>query len=448
MEREKTLTLIDMIGMTLSAFVSMELIASMAKIGPSVIVSFIILGGSYLYTHCVLCAELGSTYPEQGGIYSWVKKALGPKWAGRTNWWYWVNCVGFVPSVMIPFVAIFKQLFWPDMTLTMTIMLSVAGTWLIVLFNIIPLKDSKHLNNIGTAAKILFCLSLIVGGIYYAVKGNAVVSFNAGTMVPKFDLTLVALIPVFVYGLTGMDAVGCASEEMKNPKKDMPKALIISSLVSVGLYIFSTMAVEFILPADAIDGTTGLIDAIMVIYGGSKVFVILIAICLALLFFSNAFAWPLAANKVILEAAEAGEFPKVFVVKNKYGSPVGASVILGIAATGLIVFYGMIATSNEGLFWSILAFTGVVYLAPYVLLSLAFIKLRKADPDKERPFKAPGSKFAIACAVYHMLILIGSCISFLFPQGGGIIGTVVILVSLIITQIVGEIMIARSINTK
>lgn len=446
MEREKTLSLFDMIGMTLSAFVSMELIASMAMEGPSVIVSFLLLGGSYLFTHCVICAELGSSYPEQGGIYAWVKAAMGPKWAGRTNWWYWANVVGFVPSVMIPFVAIFQQLFWPDMTLTMTIILSLAGTWLIVLFCILPLKGSKFLNNLGTIAKVAFCLALIAGGVNYAMKGNAVVSFSGSNLIPKFDLSLIALVPVFLYGLTGMDAVGCAADEMKDPKKDMPKALVVSSIIAVGLYVFSTMAVEWILPADAIDGTTGLIDAIMVIYGGSRVLVIAIAVCLALLYFSNAFAWPLAANKDVLEAAEAGEFPKVFAIKNKWGSPVGASVILGLAATALIVFYGMIATSNEGLFWSILSFTGIIFFAPYVLLSVAFIKLRKNDPDHERPFKAPGEKFAVVCAIYHFILLVVSCISFLFPQGGSMADTIVIVVSLIITQIVGEIIIAKHVQ--
>lgn len=450
MKKEKTLTLIDMIGMTLSAFVSMELISSMAIEGPSVIIAFILLGGSYLFTHCVICAELGSTYPDQGGIYSWVKRGLGDKWAARTNWWYWLNVVGFVPSVMIPTVAIFQQLFWPGMPLYGTIVLSIAGTWLIVLLNVMPLKNSKIVNNVGTAAKIIFCLALIAGGIYFAVNGRSQVVYTAETAIPKFSLSLVALIPVFVYGLTGMDSVGCAAEEMKDPKKDMPKALVISALISMALYILATIAVQVILPNEAIDGTTGLIDAVMVVYGASRVVVILIAIALALLYFSNAFAWPLAANKAAQEAAEEGEFPKIFAKTNRFGSPVGSAVIQGVASTALILFYAIVATSNENLFWTILAFTGIIFLAPYIVMTFAFLRTRKNDPDRERPFKVPGGKvFATICAVYHIAILIISCLSFLIPPEGEGIGYIVILiVSVVATQIVGEVILHRSMKNK
>ena len=449
MKKEKTLTLMDMIGMTLSAFVSMELISSMAGIGPSVIAAFIIFGGTYVFTHCVICAELGSTYPDQGGIYSWVKRGLGDKWAARTNWWYWLNVVGFIPSVMIPTIAIFKQLFWPEMSLTVTIILCIVGIWLIVFFNTLPLKDSKLLNNVGTAAKIIFCIALIGGGIYIAFTGRSRVAFSAETMVPEFNLALIALIPVFVYGLTGMDVVGCAAEEMHDPKKDMPKALVISTVIAMALYIFSTMAVEIILPADQIDGTTGLIDAIMIAYNGSKVVICLIGVALALLYFSNAFSWPLAANKAAQEAAEEGEFPEIFAKTNQYGSPVGGAVILGIAATCLIGFYGLIATTNEGLFWTLLAFTGIVFFAPYITMSFAFLKLRMRDKDMERTFQIPGKKFPYLCGVYHIIILVGSCISFLIPPDGErFTYTLVLLATLIGTQIIGEVIVNQAMKRK
>lgn len=443
MEKEKTLTLMDMIGMTLSAFVSMELISSMAAEGPSVILSFILIGGSFLFTHCVINAELGSTYPDQGGIYVWVQRGLGNKWAARTNWWYWLNVVGFVPSVMIPLVAIFQQLFWPEMTLGTTIILSIAGTWLIVLFNIIPLRNSKIVNNVGTVAKVIFCLALIIGAFVYAARGNAATEFTLSNMIPEFDLSLFALVPVFVYGLCGMDSIGVASEEMKNPKKDMPKAVIVSSVIAMLLYVFSTIATELVLPVDSIDATAGLIDAIMIVYQSSRLAVILIGVALGLLYFSNAFAWPLAANKAAQEAAESGEFPKIFAKSNKWGSPVGAAVILGIASTLLIIFYGLVANSNEDLFWNILAFTGIVFFSPYVVESVAFLKLRKNDPDRERPFRAPGNKFAVACTIFHMIILVGSCVSFLLPADGQGIGyTFMILGTLVGSQIIGEILMA------
>lgn len=323
MAKEKTMTFVDMIGMALSAFVSMELISSQATLGPSIVGSFLLIGGIYVVTHCLICAELGGTYPDQGGIYAWVKRGLGEKWAARTNWWYWLNVVGFVPSVMIPMVSVFKQLFWPEMPFMVLIALCIAGTWLIALLTMIPLKNSKMLNNAGTAAKILFCIALIAGGIKVALDGGSCTDLSIQDMTPSFNLALLALIPTFAYGLTGMDAIATASDEMKDPVRDMPRAMIVSTVIAMLLYLLSIVAVEIILPQGQTDSTTGLIDAVLKVYGSDGAVSVLVGIALALLYFSNAFAWPLAASKAAQEAAEQGEFPKVFAISNKYGSPVG-----------------------------------------------------------------------------------------------------------------------------
>ena len=444
MAKEKTMTLVDMIGMALSAFVSMELISSQAQLGPSIVGSFLLIGGIYVVTHCLICAELGGTYPDQGGIYAWVKRGLGEKWAARTNWWYWLNVVGFVPSVMIPMVSVFKQLFWPEMPFLALIALCIAGTWLIALLTMMPLKSSKLLNNVGTAAKILFCVALIAGGVMVAAGGGSKAELTLTTMTPKFNLALLALIPTFAYGLTGMDAIATASDEMKDPARDMPRAMIVSTVIAMLLYVLSIVAVEVILPADSIDSTTGLIDAVLAVYGGGGVVSVLIGVALALLYFSNAFAWPLAASKAAQEAAEQGEFPAVFAVANKHGSPVGGAIVLAVASTALIVLYAFIAGSNENLFWTILAFTGVIFLLPYVLMDISYIKLRREDKASERSIRVPGVIAAVSF-VLNIAMLIVSVVAFLPPpEGEGLSYMAILPGTLVGTQIIGEVIVARS----
>lgn len=444
MAKEKTMTFVDMIGMALSAFVSMELISSQATLGPSIVGSFLLIGGIYVVTHCLICAELGGTYPDQGGIYAWVKRGLGEKWAARTNWWYWLNVVGFVPSVMIPMVSVFKQLFWPEMPFIVLIALCIAGTWLIALLTMIPLKSSKMLNNAGTAAKILFCIALIAGGIKVALDGGSCTDLSIQNMTPSFNLALLALIPTFAYGLTGMDAIATASDEMKDPVRDMPRAMIVSTVIAMLLYLLSIVAVEIILPQGQIDSTTGLIDAVLKIYGSDGVVSVLVGIALALLYFSNAFAWPLAASKTAQEAAEQGEFPKVFAISNKYGSPVGGAIVLAAASTVLIVLYAFIAGSNENLFWTILAFTGVIFLLPYILMDIAYIKLRREDARTPRPIKIPDC-IATVSFLLNVVMLIVSVIAFLLPpEGEGASYMVILVGTLVGTQIIGEIIVARS----
>lgn len=449
MKREKTMGTLDMIGMALSAFVSMELISGQAIEGPSIVGSFILIGGIYVITHCLICAELGGAYPDQGGIYVWVRRGLGEKWAARVNWWYWLNVVAFVPSVMIPMIGVFQQLFWPEMPFSMLIILCIAGSWLIAVLTMLPLKGSKLLNNAGTAAKIIFCAALILGGIMVAAGGGSQVEWSLGSITPAFNMGLAALIPTFAYGLTGMDAIATASEEMKDPKRDMPRAMIISTIIAMLLYVLSIIAVETILPVDAIDSTTGLIDSIMSVFGSGGIVSVLMGIALALLYFSNAFAWPLAANKAAQEAAEEGEFPKVFAISNKWGSPVGGAVVLAIASTVLILFYALVANTNENLFWTILAFTGIIFLTPYVFMDLAFLKLRKDDPDTARPIAVPGKVLPTVVAVINLAMLVFSIGAFLLPPEGEGMPYVVIQVAMIVaTQVICEVIISRAEKNK
>ena len=447
--KKKTMTIVDMIGMALSAFVSMELISGQAIAGPSIIGSFLLIGGIYLITHCAITAELGGAYPDQGGIYVWVRRGLGDTWAGRVNWWYWLNVVAFVPSVMIPMIGVFQQLFFPDMSFTMLIILCIAGTWLIAIFTMMPLDSSKLLNNVGTAAKVIFCAALIAGGVIVAMGGGSQVEWSLGSITPTFDMALFVLIPTFAYGLTGMDAIATASEEMNDPVRDMPKAMIISSIIAMALYVFSIMATETILPVDAIDETTGIIDAVIAVYGSGGIISVLIGISLALLYFANAFAWPLAASKAAQEAAEEGEFPKVFAISNKYGSPVGGAIVLAAASTALILLYALIASTNEDLFWTLLAFSGIIFLAPYIAMGVAYLKLRRDDPDTPRPIAIPGKVLPIICVVINIVMLAISEISFILPPEGETLAYTAMQVALVIgTQIIGEIIIARAAKNK
>ncbi len=77
----------------------------------------------------LITAELGTTYPEQGGLYIWVRNAFGERWAARTTWLYWINVALWMPSVYVLFAGMFAQLFIPDLSLWGQIAIGVLMTW-------------------------------------------------------------------------------------------------------------------------------------------------------------------------------------------------------------------------------------------------------------------------------------------------------------------------------
>ncbi|MBP5656373.1 amino acid permease, partial [Candidatus Saccharibacteria bacterium] len=68
-----------------------DAVAPTAAIGNSQYAWWIIMILGFFIPYALISAELGTQYPSEGGMYTWVKKALGKKWAGRVAWFYWVN---------------------------------------------------------------------------------------------------------------------------------------------------------------------------------------------------------------------------------------------------------------------------------------------------------------------------------------------------------------------
>ena len=107
-------------------------------------------------------------------------------------------------------------------------------------------------------------------------------------------------------------------------------------------------------------------------------------------FFSNGVTWALGCNRAAAEAAMEGELPRIFALESRMGTPLGAALLMGAVSTVVLVLYGFLAGSNEDLFWSLFAFSAVIFLLPYQGMFLAFIKMRLIDPDHPRPYRVPG----------------------------------------------------------
>lgn len=440
MGEAKKLRLFDIIGLSFASFFSIELVASQASLGPSMIFCLLVFGVLYLVCHALICAELGSTYPDQGGIYVWVLNAFGNRWAARTTWWYWLNVVAFVPCTLVVLLIVLQQAFQFELSTLTVALLSIVGTWAAVGLNCISLRHTKIVANIGAILKLVVCAILIVGGIYTLVTYGSANEFTAETVLPTFDLNLLGLIPVYIYGLTGMDLISCNAGEMQNPKRDVPRALLIAGTLSIIVYLLSALAVLFILPQGLIDPSSGMIDAIIAVYSSSPILVGLISIALVIVYISYIFGWTIGGNSVALEAGEAGELPGWFAKSTKSHAPIGPALLLGFASTILLLFYGFTANSNGGLFWTLLAFTSIIFFMPYIVLSFALIKLRKSDPDAERPFKIPGNVLPKLIAIVNCLFLIIGVIGFMIaPEGENPVTYVLFIAGgIMVSQVVGE----------
>jgi amino acid transporter len=244
--------------------------------------------------------------------------------------------------------------------------------------------------------------------------------------------------------MLGFELVSASSDEMKDPARDVPRAIFISGAIIITLYIMGTIAVLAAIPAGDINLVEGLIDTFKLFFGGSPAgnsFVLILGICALYTFFSNGVTWSLGCNRAAAEAAQEGELPHIFGYEHpKLGTPVGAAVLMGIVSTFILLLYGFLSGSNEDLFWSLFAFSAVIFLLPYEGMFLAFIRMRLQDPEHPRPYKVPGGiGIARVFAWICFLVLALSIVLFIYVPGEGIDWTV--FSGVIVTLAIGEVVI-------
>lgn len=449
MKKNKTLNFWDIISISFVAIFSLEVVASQAAMGPSLLFCFLFLGVSYFVCQGLICAELGSTYPDQGGIYSWTKRAFGEKWAARASWCYWVNVAGFIPSAFVVMGATVQQVFWPTMSVWSMVLLCICCTWVVVLFSCLGTKYSKWVSSVGAVCKFAACTTLVLGAAWKLFSQGSATAFTWQAIIPKMNMDFFVLIPVYVFALTGFDVASCSAGEMRDPKKDVPRSVFLTGVITILLYVASAVAILVLLPQGEVNETTGFIDAFAGLFGGGNFALTLAGIATILALVGYVFSWALAGSKSALEAGNAGELPGVFTRTNKFGAPVGSALLLGAVATVLLLLYGFTANTKEGLFWSLLAFTSIIFFLPYLMMAFAFVKLRRADPDTVRPFRVRGGIHAArAVAGVQVLFLIaGIVLFFVPPQGEDALTYVMTLgIGVLVTLVSGELIVRRSLK--
>ncbi|MEI8131874.1 MAG: APC family permease [Leptolinea sp.] len=441
---KKALRIFDMTLFTVCAIMVVDTLAASASIGASSITWWIITLVLFFIPYGLITAELGSTYPEEGGIYIWIKHAFGDKWAARSTWYYWINVALWMPSVYILFAGMFSQMFYPDMSLWLQIAIGIVMTWITVWIGCITLETGKWVPNIGAAIKVILMLVLGIGGIVVASRNGVANDLSLPAMMPSWDAGL-AFLPVILYNFMGFELMSGAGDEMQNPKKDIPIAIITAGLLISFFYLLSATGILLALPIDQLGLISGIIDTLKAILGDSGVggiFVTILGVGALYTFLANMVTWTMGANRTAAQAAEEGDLPAVFGKLDPVNkTPVGAYIITGVVSTVVIILYGFMAGSAEDLFWTLFKFSSIIFFLPYLLLFPAFIVLRKKDASTMRPYKmAGGDLFALIAGVVCEIFIVQAIVFFLWVPGQEASpDTLPVLIGMFLTILVGEI---------
>lgn len=390
----------DMVLFSVAAMLLLSQLTVTASVGPTAVFWTVLIIMVFFVPYGLVTAELGSAYPDAGGIYAWVVRAFGNRWGSRVSWWYWVNVGLWVPSVYLMFSGAISSMFFNgELNFWVQVAITVTLIWINYWVNVRSLETGTWVSNLGAGITIAVIIALAVaGGIYASAHGSAT-EWTASTMLPTNALpAFAAALPIIIYNFLGFELMSSASTQMENPKRDVPKTIGIAGLLIGGFYLIATVGMQLIFPADEISETTGLIDALQRGFGDSAVahaVVTALGIGALFCFFASLIPWTIGANIAAAESAQQGDLPKIFSkVHPDRGTPVGAAMLTSIVGTAFTVGYAGLFSLTDGaiddVFWNLFAFSSVIFLLPYIVMMLAFGKLRRIDPKRERPYRVPG----------------------------------------------------------
>lgn len=448
----KKFRLMDAILTVICVVFVAEAAAPVASIGNSQYFWWVFMIIAFLLPYGLISSELGTTYNGDGGMYDWIRTAFPKgKTAGRTAWYYWINFPLWMASLAVLCPDLISIITGVTLGAIPSLLIQLGFIWIVVLISFFPASNNTWILNGAAVIKVL--LALIMGGlgIYGAVTHGVANEFTAASMLPSFDINSLSFISVIIFNCLGFEVICTLTGSMQNPKKQIPQSIIIGGIVIAAIYIFCAFGIGVAIPADQIGADTGLLDAMKLLtdqIGGvlsNGLFIGAMALFFMVTLFGNMISWSLGVNSVASYAADNHDLPQVFAKRSKKNDmPIGAALMNGIVATIVVVIGVFLPDSN--LFWSLFAINLVMFLLSYLPIFPAFLKLRKTDPDRERPFKAPGGPvLQKVLAIVPMVLIVVSIIFTAIPlafDADTLAATLPITIGSVIFLIIGEIVIA------
>ena len=456
MKKKKKFRLVDAILATVCITLVAESVMPTAAIGNSQYFWWIFLIIAFCVPYGMISAELGTTYQSEGGMYDWVKKAFGAKWASRVAWNYWINFPLWIASLAVAVTDVVAGIFEIELSIVWLLVLQLGYTWLVSLLGTKRIGESKWIVNIGTIFKILFMLGLGILGIYVFLKtGESANPINSvADLLPSLDLAGLSFLSVIIFNFLGFEVVATFADDMENPKKEIPKALIVGGALMALFYVLPATGINIAMTMEEAEAS-GITESFMILLtnlGVNPDLVRAIVIIVGLMFIytmvANIVSWSFGVNSVAKYSADDGGLPKIFSKTNKQGVPYMASIMNGVVATGIVIIgiiLGNVSETASNLFWTFFSLSLVTLLLSYVPLFLAFLKLRKTDKTT-RVYKVGGSNgFIKVFAIVPMVLLVLGIIFTLFGDFTMeyLEGNLPLIVGVIVSLIIQEILASR-----
>jgi len=347
----------------------------------------------FLVPVSLVAAELASGW--QGGVYNWVREGISAPMGLLAVWcqfsqtiFYYPALLGYVGSTL---AYVIDQNLASNGVYTAAIIIVLFWSGVLVSSRGAPVV--ARLSSSGTVIGTLIPGALLVVlGVIYLIQGNpSAAPMNVHHVLPPWNgLASIVLVVNSFFTYAGIEVTAVHVDELCNPGREYPRAIFLAMGLVLAVFILPTLAIAWVIPSGQISLTAGVMQAFdsLLTHFGTSFAVPVIAIALAVGALAGMLAWLDGPSEGLLRIGrEQGYLPPYFQKLNRQGIEVHILAAQGAVITIIALLYAFIPTISRA-YWIFTAMATQVYLIMYLLMFIAAVRLRRAQPDRPRGYRA------------------------------------------------------------
>jgi amino acid transporter len=387
----RALGLKDLVFLNISCIFGFASLAQVAQFGYASIPLYLLAIAMFLIPSGLMVTELNSRMPEEGGFYLWTRKAFGNFHGYIVAWSYWLSNIVWLPSITILITLSGLYIFGDNYLFLkedprFTGLLYVGILWFVTLVNIRGLKYAKWIQNISVLASSLTIILLIVFGILFILNFDSAQEFSPAKLLPDFsDFSVLPFFAIVAFAFGGLEMAPLMAGEIRNPKKNIPRAIVYASIAVGAIYILGTLMLIITVPEGEISVIEGMAQSFSSVSQALKtpwlgsVGAAMVALGTLGLFS----AWLTGTARIPFVIGLDRYLPKVVgKVHPQWGSPYVSLLMQAIVLTLLYLVSTSGSTIVEA-FLIMLDMSILLYFLPFLYMFAALVKHKKKNTGGE-----------------------------------------------------------------
>jgi glutamate:GABA antiporter len=395
-ELPRVLNLRDLVLFNIVAVLSLRWTATAAAAGPSSLTMWVVAALLFFIPQGLAVSYLSARYPQEGGIYFWTKRAFGEGHGFMCGWCYWVNNILYYPNLLMSTAVIATFAIGRSETglmdnWTYIFAATLTSLWLAVWMNIIGLKTGRWLQNFGAVGTYLPGLVLIGFGLHAALTRGAATPITLDSITPNLkDASALNLWASIAFAYAGLELCAVMGDEVKDPRRTLPRSIYIAAPFIAFLYIAGTASVLWLVPTSEVHVVSGFFQAMAAgarDLGGLAWIIPLAATLYVLGNIGGIGAWLTGPARVAFVIGLDRYFPPAFgKVHPKWKTPYVAILTQAVLATVFLMLSVLgKGTTVEKAYLILLDTMLLIYFIPYIYLFITYLVVRAKEPADESP---------------------------------------------------------------